>query len=185
MINIKLSRPSFSTDRNKHIEELILILILVFSIIGIGITDFSPENAHGYWFVMTALLAAAGIGIGWLNKSSLPEQSLKKVLIIQIIHWAATAVSILGVYLLFNTGRLNFENLGLVLLLILGLSTFLDGCRISWRFSLVGALMTLTAIIAAYVEEFLWIIIIIAIVLIIFSVLWERHKNSLTVNKIK
>lgn len=177
---IKLPQPSFSSARKRQIEAAILILTLLLSVIGIGITDYSPTNAYGYWLLMTVILAAAGTVISWINRASLPDQQMKKLLMTQIIHWTATAATMLGIFLLLKTGRLNYESVGLVLLFTLGLSTFLDGYRIDWRFSLLGVLMFLSAVLAAYIEEFLWIIIIITVILIILIVLWERRKNRLT-----
>jgi len=82
------------------------------------------------------------------------------------------------VFLLLKAGRLNHENTGLVLLLTLGLSTFLDGCRVSWRFGLIGLLMFVTGIVAAYAEEYLWVLLIIAVGVAIFTFIWGRYRSS-------
>ena len=177
---IKLPQPSFFSARKHQIVAVILILTLLLSVIGIGITDYSPANAYGYWLLMTVILAVAGTAISWINRAALPDQQIKKLLMTQFIHWVATAATVLGIFLLLKTGRLNYESVGLVLLLTLGLSTFLDGYRIDWRFSLLGVLMFLSAILATYIEEYLWIIIVITVILIILIVLWERRKNPLT-----
>ncbi len=61
---------------------------------------------------------------------------------------------------------------------MLGLATFLDGYRINWRFSLVGLLMFVSGIIAAYVEEYLWVLLIIATGIAVAILFWERHQRS-------
>ncbi|WP_456388249.1 hypothetical protein [Profundibacter sp.] len=86
-------------------------------------------------------------------------------------------LAVLGVFLLLKAGRLNYDNSALVLLLIIGLSTFLDGYRISWRFSLIGILVAGTAILAAFVEQFIWPVILLALILLVIAIFWERHRH--------
>jgi len=180
---IKLSQPSLSPVRKRHIEEITLIITLLFSIVGIGITNYSPTEAYWYWLLMTAVLAIAGTVIAWINRASLPEPQVQKLLMMQILHWTCTAATMLGLFLLLKAGIINYEGMGLTLLLTLGLSTFLDGCWISWRFSLLGVLMGTAAILAAYIEQFFWIIILLTAMLVAFTVLWERRNNRLAAEK--
>jgi hypothetical protein len=52
--------------KNKRlIEEGILFIVFSLSLIGLGITDFSPLESHRYWVLMIILLAIASIGLGW------------------------------------------------------------------------------------------------------------------------
>jgi hypothetical protein len=120
---------------------------------------------------------AGGTLTGWsrAKRAGLP---IRKTLTIQLVHWLTTVIAISGVYLLLKAGRLNFENTGLVLLMTLGFSTFLDGYRISWRFSLIGVLMFVTGIAAAYVEEYLWVLLIITAAVAAALFYWERHRKS-------
>ena len=159
------------------VETIALISALALSMLGIGITDYAPLQSYRYWGAMTLVLAAAGIAIGWsrAKKSGVP---FSKTLTTQVVHWLTTVVAISGVYLLLKAGRLNYENTGLVLLMTLGVSTFLDGYRISWRFSLIGVLMFVTGIAAAYVEEYLWVLLIIAAAVATAIIYWERHRKS-------
>ncbi len=159
------------------VETIALVSALGLSMLGISITDYAPLQSYRYWGVMTLALAAAGIAIGWsrAKRASLP---IRKTLTTQLVHWLTTVIAISGVYLLLKAGRLNFENTGLVLLMTLGFSTFLDGYRISWRFSLIGVLMFVTGIAAAYVEEYLWVLLIITAAVATALFYWERHQTS-------
>ena len=68
------------------IEEFVLFLLLVSSLIGMGITDFSPDEGHRYWTGLIIFYALACIGLGWsrIDKS---KQSLKELIIQQLFHW--------------------------------------------------------------------------------------------------
>ena len=85
---------------NKHyIEEIVLFIVLVLSLIGMGITDFSPLESHRYWTLMIILFAFASIGLGW-SREEYEGNIFKELIIRQCIHWGATLVTVAGVYLL-------------------------------------------------------------------------------------
>ncbi|MDD5321871.1 MAG: hypothetical protein PHD43_14940 [Methylococcales bacterium] len=163
--------------KRKHIiEEVILFIVFALSLIGMGITDFSPLDSHHYWVLMIILLAVGSIGLGWSKedyKGKIFELSVR-----QLIHWGATLITVLGVYLLLHTGRLNYESTGLIIELILGLSLFLDGRNLGWRISLLGILVGCTAIVAAYVEEYIWVVLLVSLCLWAIIYYWEKHRHK-------
>jgi hypothetical protein len=164
--------------KNKRfIEEVILFIVFALSLIGMGITDFSPLESHRYWVVMIILLAIASIGLGWSKEED--QGNIVKLTVRQLIHWGATLITVLGVYLLLYTGRLNYESTGLIIELILGFSLFLDGRNLGWRISLLGILVGCTAIVAAYVEEYIWVVLLVSLSLwvIIYFLEKRRHKG--------
>jgi len=83
-----------------------------------------------------------------------------------------------GVYLLLYTGRLNYESTGLIIELILGFSLFLDGRNLGWRYSLLGILVGGTAIVAAYVEEYIWVILLVSLCLWGITYYWEKRRHE-------
>ena len=61
-----LKEKETNTKRHFYIEEVILILLLVLSLLGTRTTDYSPVDGYGYWIIMVfvfALLAIAGAAI--------------------------------------------------------------------------------------------------------------------------
>ena len=163
--------------RYRFIEEIILFMVLALSLIGMGITDFSPIESHRYWTLMIIFFAFASIGLGW-SREEYQGQIFKKLIVRQSIHWGATLITVLGVYILLNTGRLNYESTGLIIELILGFSLFLDGRNLGWRFSFLGILVGGTAIIAAYVEEYIWVLLLFSLCLSVMAYYWEKHRRK-------
>jgi hypothetical protein len=47
------------------IYEIVLIILIILSIIGIAITDFSPSGSHRYWFAMVPIFAGACLLLEW------------------------------------------------------------------------------------------------------------------------
>ena len=167
-------------SKNKHfMGEAILFITFVLSLIGMAITDFSPLESHRYWDFMIVFLAIASIGLGWSQE--LYKETIFQLIVRQLIHWGATLITVSGVYLLLYTGRLNYESTGLIVELILGLSLFLDGRNLGWRISLLGILVGITAIIAAYVEEYIWVILFVSACLWVVTYYLEKlhHKSRL------
>jgi len=164
-------------------EEIILVLAFLLSLIGIGLTNYSPTNSIRFWMAMTLFMAVAAITIGLVKFVEHKKEIRVDMIITQLTHWGATLLAVLGVFLLLKAGRLNYDNTGLVLLLVIGLSTFLDGYRISWRFSLIGILVGGTAILAAFVEQFIWPVILLALILLTVAIIWERHRHRQAHNK--
>ncbi len=160
-------------------EFFILVFVLVLSLIGIGFTNSSPLKSNTYWMLMTLILAVSATATGWYKSKRL-GQPARKLLITQTVHWIATIVAIFSVFLLLKSGRLNFDNTGLVMLIILGLSTFLDGFRLNWHYSFIGIMILATGVMAAYVEQYLWILLIISALISVIILYWEHHKKKQT-----
>ncbi|CAA9890887.1 conserved membrane hypothetical protein [Candidatus Methylobacter favarea] len=155
-----------------HIEEALLILLLILSLVGIGITDFSPSDGYGYWIIMMFVFALSAIIIGW-RQSKHRSVDFKKILREQSIHWFTSLMIVGGAFLIQKSGRIQTDDIGLVILLILSLSTILDGLRVGWRFSLVGIFLGVSAVIAVYTEHFLWIELLIALLIVLATIVWE------------
>ncbi len=159
------------------IEEIILFIILTLSFVGMAITDFSPAEGHNYWTILIIFLAFCSIVLGW-SRTEYQGKKIKELMIRQLIHWGATLMTVSGVYLLLKTGRLNFESAGLVIELIIGLALFLDGRNLGWRCSLVGILVGSTAVIAAYVEEYVWVLLGFSLGLFVLTFIIEQYRRN-------
>lgn len=155
-----------------HIEEAILILLLILSLVGIGIMDFSPADGYGYWLIMMLLFAIFAIIIGW-QQSKHRADDFKQILREQSIHWATSLLVVGGAFLIHQSGRIAQEDAGLVVLLILSLSTILDGLRVGWRFSLVGLFLGVAAVVSVYTTHFLWIELGVAVLIVALTIAWE------------
>ncbi|MGZ8191712.1 MAG: hypothetical protein ACXWTS_10870, partial [Methylococcaceae bacterium] len=126
-------------------------VLLILSLIGVAISDISPTQSHLYWIVMVIMFGVTSIIANYNRAENIDKTQLKKDIFIQILHWLGGLVAVLIVYAFYHTGRITPEETGLVVLLILALTTYLDGIRISWRFGFVGLYLGIIAICAAYI----------------------------------
>ena len=167
-----------NTKRHFYTEEVILILLLVLSLVGIGITEYSLVDGYGYWMSMVFVFALLAITIAWLQ-SKHHIIDFKKILYEQSLHWFISLLFMEGVFSLQKTEHLTQETAGLVIMMILAQSTILDGLRVGWRFGLVGIFLGISAIIAANTDHFFWIEMIIALLIVAVTIIievWQRKK---------
>lgn len=168
---------SISEQKKFQVEEGILILLLILSITGNTISDYSPTDGYGYWLIMVFVFAIFAIIIAWLQ-SKHKDDDFKDIVKEQSLHWLTTLLVVAGAFLLRTSGQLSADSASLVILLLLSLATTLDGLRIGWRFSLVGLFLGSTAIIRAFYEPFMLIDIVIAVFIIVATFLWEYWMNK-------
>ena len=156
-------------------DELILIGLTILAIIGIALTDFDRYYGLRYWLVMVPVFAGASIYAGW-SRARAEGENPAKILRIQAFHWLASALAVYLVYLLQVTGRMNKEAAGLVTLLTVALGTFLAGVHFSWRFCVLGGILFLTVVAAAFLETFFWVFLIPALIAGAAMVFVKRKK---------
>ena len=159
------------------IYEIVIIVLIVLSILGIGITDFSPADSYKYWVAMVPIFCGACLILEW---SRVRGKGFKWTTILrtQLLHWAGLLVAVRLVFEMLHKGRLDNENTGLVILLLLALSVFLAGIHLGWRLCLVGGFLGAALVAATYLEEYVWILLIIGLVVLAIALLWKHFVGS-------
>lgn len=164
------------------VEEVILIIMVIFCLVGIAVTDFSPQDAFMYWMVMIFVFGVAAMIAGWFhakrNYDPLGEgNEVKELFKTQSLHWLGSLVTVICMFSFVEAGHMSQEATGLMVLLILALTTYLDGIRIGWRFSLTGMYLATAAVAANYIENFMPWLFALAIVIIAVTVYLEKRKG--------
>ncbi|MGB9438507.1 MAG: hypothetical protein WCB15_11230 [Desulfobacterales bacterium] len=159
------------------IYEIVIIVLIVLSILGIGITDFSPADSYKYWVAMVPIFCGACLILEW---SRVRGKGFKWTTILrtQLLHWAGLLVAVRLVFEMLHKGRLDNENTGLVILLLLALSVFLAGIHLGWRLCLVGGFLGAALVAATYIEEYVWVLVIIGLAVLIIVSLWKHFVGS-------
>jgi hypothetical protein len=166
-----------SARRNRQIEAVILILLLILSLGGIFINDYAPSDGFGYWVMMVFVFAFFSIILGWLQSQSRPfGEDFVTVLRDQALHWFFSLLVVGGASIVLKSEN----NSGLIILLILSLAVALDGVRVGWRFSGVGIFLGVSAVIPTYTQHFFWVELVIVATIITLTIIWSfwlRRNN--------
>jgi hypothetical protein len=158
------------------LDKIIFIALLVLAMIGVGITNFSPKLSHTYWLGMVVVFGIGAL-ISGRSKVREGETTLKAYVAVHLLHWAGSFLAVIGAYTFIGSGIANLEDTGLMILLMLALATYTDGLRIGWRFSLAGLFLGATAVMIAYIDQFMWIALAVGIILLLFGLYWEKQRR--------
>jgi hypothetical protein len=159
------------------IYEIVIIVLIVLSVVGIGITDFSPSASYKYWVAMVPLFCGACLILEW---SRVRGKGFKWTTLLrtQLLHWAGLLVAVRLVFEMLHKGRLDNENTGLVILLLLALGTFIAGIHLGWRLCLVGGFLGAALVAATYLEEYVWVLLIIGLAVLAIVILLKYVVDS-------
>ena len=92
--------------------------------------------------------------------------------------WLGLLLAVRLVYLLLHTGRLDNENTGLIILLLLALTTFFAGIHLGWRLCLVGGFLGAALVAATYLEEYVWILLILGLSVLAMVFILKRYAGG-------
>lgn len=172
----------FNTDQKESLakrirfDEAIFLTLIVLSTIGIGVTNFWPVESFWFWVAMAVVFGLASIYLGWA-KARKRGEGVTRIIRIQVLHWVGLLAALFLIFYLFQpTGRLDYNQLALITLLSLALTTFLAGVHFDWRFMIVGIILGLAVAGAAFLEAIIWVIIIPIAAAIGLGIFWWQRK---------
>jgi len=169
---------SYFSNQLRTTDKIILSALILLTLFGVAVTDVSPASAHKYWLMMIFIFALGAIISGWQRSADKSEKT--RVVTSQLLHWGTTLVAVAIVYIFFHSGQIQNETISLMVVLILALSAFLDGPHVGWHFSVIGILLGICAVIISYLDQYIWIIAIIAILLVTAAYAWNKLKGRST-----
>lgn len=142
--------------------ELPYILMLVMAALGIGITIFTGKPSLFLWEIVTPLYCAICINVGW-RRAETREKRVELVWT-QILHWFAVLVAMGLVHSDLVRGVVDNNAIGLNLMTILALATFVAGVHAkAWQICLVGAALALCVPVMAFLHRSAFLFTMIAI----------------------
>ena len=161
----------------RHIEELVLILLVLLSGLGVAINDLSPKSAFGYWMWMAPTFGVISVGAAWY-RAARSSASIPAAVWRQVLHWAGVIGAVYLVYLLQRTGRLANEAAGDAALILIGLAAFLAGVHSDWRLMVIGGVLAITLVGFAILEQIIWFVVLpLMAIMIIAVVLYARRMR--------
>ena len=171
---VKAAEKSFL--HGLEVFEIIFVILVVLSVIGIGITDFSPARSYWYWFAMAPIFACACLILEWMRFGG-EGKSWLSILRNQLLTWFGLLVAVQLVFLLLRAGRLTFESTGLVILLLLALTTFIVGINLGYQLCVLGAFLGLTLLVVAYLEQYVWVVLAAALLVVAAALLMLKYRR--------
>lgn len=151
-------------------------VIVLVSVIGLGFTNLAKKDAEWYWILVFPLFLLVGVRIWDRNRSVGAIDG--RLLLSQALHWLGFLMTVWLLFHLVSAGTLDRSGAGLVSLLMLALTSYLAGLHFDRIFLLVALLLALTALSAAYVQENMWLIMVISGLFLAALFLYRRTHRA-------
>ncbi|MFT5232720.1 MAG: hypothetical protein ACI9UQ_000742 [Candidatus Krumholzibacteriia bacterium] len=156
--------------RNYPMSRSVFIFLVVLSLGGVAIMDYSVKYGLLYWVAMSVVSGGISVGLAWRHAAESGE-SAKGHFGRQAFHWLTLIAGLLLVFFLQNAETLAAETSGLMALLMLALTTTLAGVHFHPRLALLGGIQAATFVAAVLTEEFFWILLILILLVVIADIL--------------
>lgn len=165
-----------NAPRKLKFYKLFFPFLILLALGGVGYTDINPAGSHLYWLAMVPVFAGSCLLLEWLHERNRGLQ-WNRVLRAQLMLWFSLLVGVLLVYMLLHSGRLDNENTGLIVLLLLAMTTFAAGLQLGPLVMLLGAFLGVSLALAAYIERYVWLIMLgVVIGIALLSYLYSRRN---------
>ncbi|HMQ91632.1 MAG TPA: hypothetical protein PKA33_04800 [Amaricoccus sp.] len=159
-------------SRKALLEALAALVLLALAFAGIAASDVSAAGTQSYWTLITLIFALASFAVDWQHSG--PDFRGSRSAVRLGLHWAGVFAAVQIVYFFIASGRLANADTGLVNGLILALGTFLCGVHVSWRLMVLGLALGLATGAVAYVEQYLWVLLGLALLAVVALLLGTR-----------
>jgi hypothetical protein len=162
---------------HRQLSSIVFGVLVVASVIGIAVMDFSARNGIWYWLAMVPVFGIASIAFAWY--SSRDQGKLRSRLIWrQVLHWLTLALAILLIYLMTRAELVGRGIAGLMALLMFAIVTLLAGVHFDWRLAVLGVILAATFAAGVLMQEFFWLLLIPTAILAVIVIVMRRPKKT-------
>lgn len=158
------------------LKQIPYLIVLALTIFGVAYTSVSRQPLSGYWEFLAVLMAAVCIATGWLHEAA--KDVRIHIIWTQLLHWAAFIVA-MNIVLFSGHAMLSAPAMGLTLLMLLALGTFVAGVHIAWQICVLGILMAAAVpAITWLTETVLFLVLGLVSIIGVWAIFRPRHRTA-------
>ena len=177
-----MDKPQPKKEQKSHWKLRLgtCILLIALSLVGMIITDFKPDASLTYWNIMIPVFALLCLWLSYVDYHD-ERRFIGMTLWHELLHWAATLAAVYMVASFVHAGIVSNITAGLIVLLILSLSTFLAGIYIDSTFMLIGLMLGLFTVTAVMFFTYLILVTIpicVAVIILLLYLHWRSTKKK-------
>jgi hypothetical protein len=132
--------------------ELPYVVVLVLTLFGVAYASFSRQSMVGYWEFLAPVIGLLCVVIAWPR--ALDRAARLRLVWTQALHWLAFLVAMNLLLLSGVASMLGADAIGLTILTLLALGTFVAGVHIqAWQICILGMIMGLGVPAIAWIER--------------------------------
>src|SRR6202140_4670951 len=154
------------------LRELPYVVVLILTLFGVAYASFSRQSMVGYWEFLAPVIGLLCVPLGWPHA---PDRAARfRVVWTQALHWLAFLVAMNLLLLRGVASLLSPDAVGLTILTLLALGTFVAGVHIqAWQICVLGMVMALGIPAIAWIERSALLLLLLVVALgAIGAALW-------------
>lgn len=155
--------------------------MMALAMAGVAYAGITRSSIVGYWDIMAPIFGVICVFVGWRHA----ENRAAKIRLTwtQALHWLAFLVAMRVLYLPSVRGVVNTNSMGLDVLTLLALGTFVAGVHaLSWRICVVGGFLAAAVPAIAWLEQSALIVTLGILLLVavtgVFWWAWRRDRRK-------
>ena len=159
-------------------RQLPYIAALALAIFGVAYSNFSGHPINGFWEFLAIAMGFVCVASGWPNAPD--RQARLRLIWTQAAHWAAIVVAMNLVLLQGFQQLMPVQAAGLVLMLLLGVGTFLAGINLlSLRICFLGLAMALSIPAMTWLKQASLLLLLAGVAVVGLAVaFWPRGRGK-------
>jgi hypothetical protein len=154
------------------LRELPYVVVLILTLFGVAYASFSRQSMVGYWEFLAPVIGLLCVVVGWPHTRDKTERW--RLVWTQALHWLAFLVAMNLLLLSGVASLLSADAIGLTILTLLALGTFVAGVHIqAWQICVLGVIMGLGVPAIAWIERSALLLLLAAVaVVVVGGALW-------------
>ncbi|MEM7175524.1 MAG: hypothetical protein AAF443_06340 [Chlamydiota bacterium] len=159
-----------------RVRALVALAMLVFSFVGLVISDLKREGAWNYWRVMVPVFAVFCLFLSWYLRHHKHVISATTIWH-ELAQWLGLILAVYLVSVFVGIGLIGRFQAGLIVLVLLALTTFITGIYIESTFLAIGIVLGLFAAGAALLAAYLYTVMLPITIVVAALLFWiaKRH----------
>src|SRR5262245_14866911 len=150
----------FPIHRSWTIALGVAVAMVLLAMVGVALTTTSSSFAPVYWVSLVPVYGLLCIGTAWVRAGQ--GHTFDRALVTrQLLHWVGVAIALGLDFFIRRTGEETGVGAGLNAVLLLALGCYLAGIHLEWMFVPVGVLLTVTLLLVAKTDQYMWLIFVV------------------------
>lgn len=161
-------------------DELPYLAMLLLSLAGVAYTSIAPQASSLFWTLLAVAFGCFCVAAGWNHARG--KRARWRLLWTQALHWGALLLCMQLLFIPDMQRMLNTDAIGLALISLMSLGTFLAGVHAaSWRICVAALLMAVAAPVIAFIEQAALLLLpaeLLIVVAIVAFIWWRRRRSG-------
>jgi hypothetical protein len=169
-----MSDSSAAPATSWRVTATIAAIMVLLALLGVAFATTSARLARNYWVALVPVYGALCAFTAWRRAQAGGELLVLR----QVLHWLGIAVAVALDFSVRGTGVETSVASGLDALLLLALGCYLAGIHLDWPFVLVGLLLSVTLVVVAKADQYMWLLFVIGLAAIAVLIALRRMRSG-------